>query len=182
MSYRYKENEVARDLVNGLSPKEFEKAARVHPYIVGISTTQDASKVIRELVKDVKEEDVVQLMHAVGGFDKFDEEMKKAMLIKAPETFYKYVSDRDREFFVEIAQKNPAIIECIKDPQLRSDVLIEYTTIKYLDKKAMKITNEEELDALIEKVKGIKKTATRTTKAKANETPKKEAKTKNTKK
>ncbi|MBR3891290.1 MAG: hypothetical protein IKJ30_04375 [Bacilli bacterium] len=182
MSYRYKENEVARDLVNGLSPKEFEKAARVHPYIVGVSTTQDASKVIRELVKDVKEEDVVQLMHAVGGFDKFDEEMKKAMLIKAPETFYKYVSDRDREFFVEIAQKNPAIIECIKDPQLRSDVLIEYTTIKYLDKKAMKITSEEELDALIEKVKGIKKTATRTTKAKANETPKKEAKTKNTKK
>ena len=178
MSYRYKDNETARDLVNGLSPEEFEKAARLHPYIVGIATTQDPQKVVGELVKSVEPDSAVQLMHAVGGFDKMSPEMQLEMFIKNPDVFYRFVEEKDREFFVEAALKNPRAIDVIKNPQLRSDVLVEYTTIKYLEKKAMKITTEEELDKLIEKVRGVKKSVTRTPKAKTQ----KETKSKSTKK
>jgi hypothetical protein len=164
MGYRYKDDEVSRDLVNGLSIKEFEKAANIYPYVIGISTTQETSKLISKLVKNVKEEDVVNLSNAVGGFDKLTVEDQREIFARNPKAFYRRVMNQDREFFVEAAKKNPEVIDAISDDKLRADVLIEYTTIKYLDKKHIKIATEEDLDKLIEKVKGVKKATTKTAK------------------
>ena len=178
MGYRYKDDEVSRDLVNGLSIKEFEKAANIYPYVIGISTTQETAKLISKLVKNVKEEDAVNFTHAVGGFDKLTVEEQREIFARNPKVFYRHVMNQDREFFVEAAVKNPEVIDVISDDKLRADVLIEYTTIKYLDKKHIKIATEADLDKLIEKVKGVKKAATKTAKV----TKEKENKPKITKK
>ena len=182
MGYRYKDDEVSRDLVNGLSVKEFEKAANMYPYVIGISTTQETSKLVSKLIKNVKDEDAIQLTHAVGGFDKMNVGDQREIFARNPKVFYRHVMNQDREFFVQAALKNPEVIDVISDSKLRGDVLIEYTTIKYLDRKHVRLTSEEDLDKLIEKVKGVKNTITKAVKTTKEKAPKKETKPKTTKK
>ena len=52
--------------------------------------------------------------------------------------------------------KNEKVIDSIKDEKLKNEVIIARTTIKYLEGKFIKITSEEELDRIIEKVRTAK--------------------------
>lgn len=183
IGYRYNNSETIVQMLDGLSAKEFAKVAEAVPGILVLPVKHEKQKLLESLASRVNPDDAQRFANSAGGFAKLSEKVQKTLFIIAPSKFYYEVEKKGREYFVEAALQNPAVIDCIRDPQLRSDVLIEYTTIKYLDKKQIKITSEEDLDKLIEKVKGLKPKATKATaKAKKPTTVKKDTKGKNTKK
>jgi len=149
-----KGHELVEKLVNDLSQEEFEKAARINPKIIPISTKHEKNKIREELIKTTDISKLDKLMYDIGGIEILPRELQIEVLARDSS----YAATRfDRELLVEAAMRNSGVIERIKNPQLRSDVLIEYTTLKYLEKKFVKITSEKELDELIARVKKHRK-------------------------
>lgn len=171
--YGYSRSEEIKEMINNLPKEEFDKAARINPSILSRTDREDRYDVVGELIANSDEQSLRKLVSSIGGIKSLPQQLQKEVFIRDPIAYYGDIKNNGREFFVEAALQNPDVIDCIRDSELRRDVLVEYTTIKYLEKKAMRITSEEELDELIEKVKGAKKASTKTKKPANNETKKK---------
>ena len=154
--YGFKDSDKVRQLLNDMSEKEFEKVARVYPGVLAMETKRDGTKLAAELINEAKPEEIYSLYQKLGLADKLSKEDKLVAYLKNPKSMYELLKNEGREFFIEAVKEDPSIIDTIKDPQLRSDVFIAHTTVKYLNENLIKVSNEEELDLLIEKCKQAK--------------------------